>query len=133
MEHLFRHSNGAGLRTHIRVLILECSLPTRSPRPSPSSRGSGEAEQSCDVGSLRLRLALRPARCRPAMEPVFALTEPPSDFLEVFDRDGCYVFPGCLTQTGIAQLEADMAGTLQTKASPCRRAFVCVGASIDGN
>ena len=27
-----------------------------------------------------------------------------------------YVFPGCLTPAGIAQLEADMAATLQTKA-----------------
>ena len=75
--------NGAGLRTHIRVLILECSLPTRSPSPSPSSRGSGRAELL-----RRLRRSDNRALRRPAMEPVFALTEPPSDFLEVFDRDG---------------------------------------------
>jgi ectoine hydroxylase-related dioxygenase (phytanoyl-CoA dioxygenase family) len=47
---------------------------------------------------------------------VFKLRAPPADFKEVFDRDGCYVFESCMTDDGIAAVEHDMAGTLQTQA-----------------
>lgn len=42
--------------------------------------------------------------------------QPPADFKEAFDRDGCYVFKGCMTDQGIAAVEGDMAQTLQTAA-----------------
>lgn len=50
------------------------------------------------------------------MPSPFHIDAPPSDFAEVFERDGCYVFPEALTTAGCSGLEAEMRGCLQTQA-----------------